>query len=85
MYAQMEDPAQPGFFESLTCTVLLNKQALGFTYAKDLKLMNYNGDRSLKAGSEGVDGQDYLKLIESDQAGEGKPWLNLMTEDQDDT
>ena len=52
----MEDPAQPGFYESLTCTVLLNKQALGFTYAKDLTLMNYNGDRSLKAGSEGVDG-----------------------------
>ena len=47
--------------------------------------MNYNGDRSLKAGSDEVQGNSYDKLIESDQAGPGKPWLNLMTEEQDDT
>ena len=74
MYAQVEDPAQPGFYESLTCTVLLNKSALGFTYERDLKLMNYNGNRSLKVGSEGVRGKGYLELNENDQAGLGKPW-----------
>mgnify|MGYP000860807922 CR=1 FL=1 len=66
MYAQMEDPARPGFYESLTCTILLDKQALGYTYAKDQWVMNYNGDRSLKHGSEGVQGKTFLTFNVSD-------------------
>jgi len=65
--------------------VLLNNQSYGFTKPKDLWLMNYNGNGSFKAGSEGVNNKNYLSLNISDQAGEGKPWESLMPADGDDS
>ena len=47
--------------------------------------MNYNGNNSLKVGSEKVQGKGYLDLNLNDQAGQDKPWKNLMIGDQDDT
>lgn len=81
MYAQVEDAAKPGLYESVSCTVRLDKQYLGYTMADDLWIMNYNGDRSLRVGSKGVLNKDFKSLNLSDQAGEGKPWISLMTED----
>ena len=47
--------------------------------------MNYNGNRSLKEGSEGVKGKNFENLNLSDQAGEDKPWMSSMTEDRDNS
>ena len=43
--------------------------------------MNYNGNGSMKVGSEGVKDKDFASFNLSDQAGEGKPWESLMPED----
>ena len=48
IYAQVEDPAEPGIFDSWSCAVTVQKQSLGFTRPKDLQIMNYNGDGSFK-------------------------------------
>lgn len=65
LYAQIEDPASPGKYESFTCTVKTNKDKF-FTDDSRLWLMSYNGQETLKAGSENVGENTYLKLNEFD-------------------
>ena len=65
MYAQIEDPAKPGFYESFTCTVLLDKSSV-FVQTANLNIMNYNGARTFKDGSAGVTNKNSLELNEGD-------------------
>ena len=65
MYAQIEDPEKPGFYESFTCTVLLDRSYV-FVQPANLRIMNYNGARTFKDGSAGVTAKNSLTLNEGD-------------------
>ena len=53
LYAQIEDPLNPGIYESYTCSTRLDKSKVYLT-SDDIFIRNYYGTKSFKEGSANV-------------------------------
>ena len=50
LYAQIEDPLNPGIYESFICSTRLDKSKVYLTY-DDIFIRNYYGSKSFKEGA----------------------------------
>ena len=77
LYAQFEDPENPGVYESFTCSteIFYDKTYLDYSY---VWVNNYSGSKLLKEGSADVTGKIMQELNESDLVGDGLPWIKLL-------
>lgn len=65
MYGSIEDPEKRGFFESFTCTLLLDISKY-YSEPSQLKIMNYNGEDTFNNGSDSVKDRTSYTLNEGD-------------------
>ena len=58
LYAQFEDPGNPGVYESFTCSANIYSDGRKLSY-NEVWIKNYSGSRSLKEGSADVTGKTF--------------------------
>ena len=83
LYAQIEDPLNPGIYESFTCSTRLDKSKVYLEY-DDVIIKNYYGSKSLKEGNVDVTDKTAATLNPTDLKSV-LPWKGLLDVGGEDT